>query len=65
MLDIKPADSPLPEKEFIRHIDKLMETGQLNPDILSHLDRYQTHTVWTIKKYYNRQRNKEKGLWNS
>lgn len=60
MLDIQPAEYALPEKEFNKHIDKLLETGQLNPDIIPHLDYKQQYTVNVIKKYYARQRYRER-----
>lgn len=60
MLGIEPAVIGLPEREFIKHLDKLLETGQLNPDIIPYLDDRQMYTVNSVKKYYARQRSRER-----
>lgn len=45
-----PALVPLPRKEFNRHLDVLLTTGQLNPDILPFMDSYQQRTINEVKK---------------
>ena len=58
---IKLSDTPMPDREFIKHVDMLLETGRFNPDVVAYLDAYQWHTIRHIKNYYERQRRKEKG----
>lgn len=60
MLNIEPAPTPLERKLWIRHLNNLLETGTLNPDILPYLDSYQTFCVNEIKKYYARCRRAER-----
>ena len=55
-----PSDTPLPEREFTKHIDVLLETGQLNPDILEYCDHKQQYALNVIKRYYSRQKRRER-----
>lgn len=50
MLGIEPASEPLDKKIYNAHLDKLLETGQLNPDILAYCDSYQMHALNEVKK---------------
>ena len=54
MLGIEPALEPLERKIFNSHLDKLLETGTLNPDILPHMDKWQTYCINEVKKALNR-----------
>jgi len=59
MLGIEPASEPLDRKVFNAHLDRLLETGQLNPDILTFLDSRQAYTINEVKKALNRLSNKK------
>lgn len=59
MMGIEPAATPLERKLFNQHYDHLMETGELNPDILPHLDMWQMHAINEAKKSINRFKNKQ------
>lgn len=50
MLGIEPAQEPLDRKEFNKHLDNLLSTGQLNPDIIPWLDSRQAHCINEVKK---------------
>lgn len=50
MIGIEPASEPLDRKIYNAHFDKLLETGQLNPEILEHCDSYQMHALNEVKK---------------
>ena len=50
MLGIEPAQEPLERKEFNKHLDNLLSTGQLNPDIIPWLDSRQAHCINEVKK---------------
>lgn len=54
MLGIEPALEPLERKVFNAHLDKLLETGTLNPDIIPHLDKWQCYCINEVKKALNR-----------
>lgn len=49
-----PANEPLPDKEWRKHLDAYLCTGQINPDILQYLDRRQQFVINEIKKAMNR-----------
>ena len=50
MLGIEPAQEPLDRKIFNMHLDNLLSTGQLNPDIIPWLDRKQAYCINEVKK---------------
>lgn len=54
MLDIEPAQEPLPAKEWHKHLESLLTVGEVNPDIIPYLDSYQMYCVNEIKKCYKR-----------
>lgn len=58
MLGIEPSHVPLDRKIFNAHFDKLLETGQLNPDILPHCDAWQQNAINEVKKAFKRIKNK-------
>lgn len=59
MLGIEPASEPLDRKIYNAHLDKLLETGQLNPDILPHCNSYQMFALNEVKKALVRLSNKK------
>lgn len=46
----EPSNTPLQDKIFRSHYDRLLETGSINPDILGYMDRYQQRAVNELKK---------------
>lgn len=50
MIGIEPALTPLDRKTFNKHLDGLLTTGQLNPDILPFCDLTQTIVLNEVKK---------------
>lgn len=54
MLDIRPASEPLPKKVWNAHVDALIETGQLNPEILEFMSSDQQWVINEIKKSLTR-----------
>lgn len=58
MLGIEPANEPLPRKVFNHHLDKFLETGKLNPEILEHCDQTQQIVINEVKKSLIRLKNK-------
>ncbi len=58
MLGINPALIPLERKVYNQHLDKLLETGTLNPEILEHCDSYQMYALNEVKKALTRLSNK-------
>lgn len=58
-MGIEPAATPLDRKLFNQHYDHLWETGELNPDILPHLDAWQMYAINEAKKSINRFKNKQ------
>jgi len=52
--DIQLSDTPLPDKEWHKHLEGLLNTGQLNPDIIPYLDERQWYTINEVKKAYKR-----------
>lgn len=58
MLGITPAQEPLEKKVFNAHVDRLLETGQLNPEILEFCDSRQIFALNEIKKALVRITNK-------
>lgn len=59
MLGIEPASEPLDKKIYNAHLDKLLETGQLNPDILPYCNSYQMFALNEVKKALVRLSNKQ------
>lgn len=49
---------PLERKVFNSHLDALLQTGQLNPEILEFCDSYQQRTLNEVKKALVRMENK-------
>lgn len=45
-----PASTPLPRLEFNKHIDALLTTGQINPEILGFMDSGQQYVMNEVKK---------------
>lgn len=62
MLDITPSPTPLEPKLWRMHLDNMLTTGQLNPDIIEHLDSFQTGVINEIKKSFARMKAKERGF---
>jgi hypothetical protein len=60
MLDIEPAQEPLPDKEWHQHLEGLLNIGELNPDIVPYLSSYQMYCVNEIKKTFKRIKYREK-----
>lgn len=54
MFGFVDAGEGLPRKEFNKHLDALLITGQLNPDILCYCDREQQHVLNEVKKALKR-----------
>lgn len=51
---IEPAHEPLPAKEWHKHLEGLLNTGNINPDILWYLDYKQQYCINEIKKCFIR-----------
>lgn len=49
-----PQTGELPPKEWRKHLDALLETGQLNPEIISYLDEEQRLVANEVKKSLTR-----------
>ncbi len=45
-----PSSTPLPRLEFNKHIDALLTTGQINPEILQFCDLTQQIILNEVKK---------------
>lgn len=52
--DIELSSVPLRDKEWHTHLEGLLNTGKLNPDIIPYLDSYQWYCVNEIKKLFKR-----------
>lgn len=59
MLDIEPAQEPLEPKLWRKHLDHYLMTGQLNPDIIEHMDAFQQGVISEIRKAFARIKNKK------
>lgn len=59
MLGIEPSLEPLDRKIYNLHFDNLLNTGQLNPEILPLMDCWQQHAVNEVKKALARIKNKK------
>lgn len=57
MIGIEASQTPLDRKTFNKHLDGLMCTGQLNPDILWYCDAFQQGVLNEVKKSLNRLEN--------
>lgn len=44
----------LPEKEWHKHLEGLLNVGKLNPDIIPYLNDYQMYCVNELKKTFKR-----------
>jgi hypothetical protein len=53
-----PSPTPLDRKTFNAHFDRLLETGQINPEILEHMDWVQQRVINEVKKAFSRLRKK-------
>lgn len=62
MLDIEPSPVPLDRDVFNKHYDGLLNTGQLNPDILPLMDAWQQNAINELKKAIARAKRREKGF---
>lgn len=60
-LDTPPSDTPLPDKEWHKHLESILTVGQVNPDILPFLDYKQQWCINEIKKTYKRIKYRENG----
>ena len=54
MLDMQPHPIGLPHKRFNQCIDKMMNTGKLNPEILEYMNADQLLVINEIKKSLKR-----------
>ena len=61
-MGIEPTQQPLESKLWRMHLDNYMMTGMLNPDIIPHLDAFQTGVINEIKKSFARIKSKETGF---
>lgn len=59
MTGIDPSPTPLERKEFNKHLDNMLNTGQLNPDILWYCDAFQQGVLNEVKKALNRLEKKD------
>lgn len=46
----EPASTPLPRLEFNKHLDALLTTGKINPEILGFMDSGQQYVLNEVKK---------------
>ncbi len=53
-LGITPHESGLPRLVFNKHLDALLKTGKLNPDIIPLLNRDQQLVINEVKKSLKR-----------
>lgn len=49
-----PAAVPLPDREWHKHLEALLDTGMVNPEILEFLDYKQQYCLNEIKKTFAR-----------
>lgn len=61
-LDIPPADEPLPDKEWHKHLENMLDLGELNTDILWYLDYKQQYCINEIKKAYARKEYRQRRI---
>jgi hypothetical protein len=54
MIGIEPSDTPLERKEFNKHYDNFLVTGQLNPDAFAEMDAWQQFACNELKKAFIR-----------
>lgn len=54
MLDIEPHPIGLERKRFNECIDKLLETGELNPEIIGYMNERQQGVINEVKKAFAR-----------
>lgn len=53
-LSMEPHPEGLPAKVFNAHLDAYLVHGQLNPEILEHMNVYQQYTINELKKAFKR-----------
>ena len=58
-IDIPPAEEPLPDKEWHKHLEAMLNCGQVNPDILCYMDFKQQWCLNEIKKTFKRMKYRE------
>lgn len=58
MIGIEPHEEGLPRKVFNAHLDALIETSELNPEILPFMDASQQQVINEVKKSIIRLQNK-------
>lgn len=59
-LGIEPSEEPLPPKEWHKHLEGLLITGMVNPDILGYCDYKQQWCLNEIKKTFSRIKYRER-----
>jgi hypothetical protein len=57
-MGMKADQEGLPRKEFNKHLDALLNTGALNPEILEFMNTEQQHVINECKKALVRLSNK-------
>ena len=60
-MGMKADQEGLPRKEFNKHLDALLNTGQLNPEILEYCDVFQQRCYNEVKKSLTRLKSKYEG----
>lgn len=58
MLDIPADPIGLPSKVFNQHLDGMLIHGQLNPEIIEHMNDFQQGVINELKKALARLKNK-------
>lgn len=58
-MQMKADAQGLPRKEFNKHLDALLVTGLLNPEILEYMNLDQQRTINEVKKALIRLENKD------
>lgn len=59
-IDIPPAKDPLPDREWHKHLEAMLNFGECNPDILAYMDFKQQWCINEIKKATKRKEYKLK-----
>lgn len=60
MIGIEWNGETLPDKEWHKHLEGLLNCGELNPDIIPYLNDYQRYCVNEIKKAFKRFKYRER-----
>lgn len=58
MMEIPADPTGLPSKVFNAHLDSFLQTSELNPDILPHMNEFQQQVINEVKKSLKRLRSK-------